>query len=222
MVQRNDGKVIICDFARLRAGGQTKIALGGSSNIDTPIVSMPFVLDLLRSVTLVCSKYCKALITGDVAEQDNVGESVAVQRDDAPASSTAAWLTNDLLQAGLAPSALSLASDGDAFVRQTQELLSVLGASSEFATVALAGTSGGPQPVPAAECKEAVRHMLAHLPHVDSVPVASEASAVVHACVIDIFTVLIHHNHLVRQLQSFSAGDALHADVLRCWKAAHR
>lgn len=189
-----------------------------TANVDQPIVSVPFVLDLLRSVTLVCSRYCKALITGDVVEAWSMVSTNGTGKD-LPDSDVSAWIKSDLLQAGLESADAGGAGDAADVTVQVQTLLQALGASSDLLPHIPPASSGM---LPSRLCKEAVRAIVHQLPNVDSVPIASEAAEVVQSCIIDVFSVLIHHNHLTEAVSSLTADRSVPVDVLRCWKAAHR
>lgn len=87
----------------------------------------------------------------------------------------------------------------------------------------------GPLVATTAALSSAVDAMLPLLPAVEVVPVLPEARAVVQSCVVSVFTVLLHHNHLTALAQSFAAAvgtgaadTPLPLDLLRCWKAANR
>jgi hypothetical protein len=197
-----------------------------SASVDREVVSIPWVVDLLRGVALASSLLCRDVVRG------NKLRSSWKFADTAPPAGTVGskWLTSDLLSAGLGSSVSEASAAGDSddttLLRLARSFLETMGGDQTSDSIDAAFG------VPALDVDgflSSVDRVLPVLPHVDGVGVVPEAEGVVAACATRVFAVLLYHNHLGSTLASFvssldgnGSSPEIPVEILKCWKAANR
>lgn len=188
------------------------------ATIEKETVALPWILDVARGVSYAAGMFSASLTRGDAS-------TLGVHTPPPADTARPLWLSSDLLSAGLLPADADMAAEAELCADLTRLLADVTGEEDSVVPSLLAGEGGADERLCAVTAA-----LLPALPPVPEVPIPPEADAVVAACVANVFTVLLHHNHLapvaaawVEQVASAAGGDAsIPVDVLRCWKAANR
>lgn len=199
-----------------------------SASVDREVVSMPWIVDLLRGTALAAAHLCR-----DVVRGNKLHTSWRLTAASPPTGMVGAkWLSSDLLSGGLAVaiSDASVPRDNDDATLLSVAKTFLLSLGREQASESV-NTTFGVSAIDVDCLLSSVVRILPVLPNVDGISVVAEAESTVSTCVARVFAVLLHHNHLGTTLASFaslierSVGDsAVEAplEIVKCWKAANR